>query len=603
MRRLSGLLSWICVILCASVLGLGAANPSDGVSILFLLSEPYGANTGLLWNNFERLGWDVTVAGVSREMRNCSWLTTPIEVDLTVDEIDDLSGYDAVVISPTPGGFQPLPFPAEDLRTSDHALNLIRTADAMGLSLYAGCAGLFVLGDAGVLEGHDVVCHSTARNECLDYGATCTTGSFNQPPRFHDNIVTGTNQRYFALEIPEAIAHSLDRYSGHAVPIDQLTLESIELSASTLDASMPITLARTLGTSSSEGVHAICTVDDSLVVVGYTYSLGRNADLLVSRLDSAGNALWARAFGGPGRELAEDVCVAANGDLIVVGYTTSTGLGLEDAMVVRLTPQGDLVWVETYGGEGADTATGVTWIGENEMAVCGRTESFDASRSDLYILRLDGDGREIWSTMTGGHRYDRAHAIRFREDGSLIVAGGTTSLGSGNYDLYLIALSPDGERTMYKTYGMPQYDIAEDLIVTSDGGILVTGYGDQETRDPNNVLAVKFDAEGTRLWSKRIGERKSFDYGEAVLELEDGTFLICGAMTAPNTGLNDALILHLDAEGKTLATVSFGAEAGNEWAFDLCRLPSGRIAVAGHALPDAAGKQDVLLMILDPDSM
>ena len=185
----------------------------------------------------------------------------------------------------------------------------------------------------------------------------------------------------------------------------------------------------------------------------------------------------------------------------------------------------------------------------------------------------------------------------------MVVAGGTTSLGSGNYDLYLIALSPDGERTMYKTYGMPQYDIAEDLILTSDGGILVTGYGDQEGRDPNNVLAVKFDAQGTRIWSKRIGERKSFDYGEAVLELEDGTFLIGGAMTGTNTGENDALILHLDAEGKTLATVNFDVEGGNEWAFDLCRLPSGRIAAAGHALPDDDGKQDVLLMILDPDSM
>ena len=603
MRRLSSLLCLLGLFLCWSTGTLATPDPSDGVSVLLLLSEPYGANTGLLWNNFERLGWDVTVVGIKSEMGNCSWLTMPIRVDLTVDEVGDLSGYDAIVISPTPGAFQSLPFPAEDLRTDPRVLDLIRTADALGLSLYAACAGLFVLGDAGVLDGHDVVCHSTARNECLDYGATCTTGSFNQPPRYDGNIVTGTNQRYFALEIPEAIAHSLDRNAIAPIALDAFAFEKIVLSASSLDGVAPIAHARTLGTHASEGARALCAVDDGLVAVGYTVAPGRNADLLIVRLDTDGEPLWARVFGGPGRDVAEDVCLATNGDLIVAGYTTSAGHGLEDALVLRVTQEGALVWAAAYGGEGADAATGVAMADEGEIVVCGRTESFEASRSDMYILRLDAEGEEIWSTRTGGHRYDRAHAIRYREDGSLIVAGGTTSLGSGNYDLYLIALSSDGTRTMYKTYGMPQYDIAEDLILTSDGGILVTGYGDQESRDPNNVLAVKFDADGNRLWSKRIGERKSFDYGEGVLELDDGTYLICGAMTSPSTGLNDVLLLHLDAEGKTISTTGFGTVAGNEWAFDLCRLPSGRIAVAGHALPDTFGKQDVLLMIVDPEEL
>ena len=588
-----------------------AAGPdlSDGVSILMMLAEPYGANTSLWFNQFERLGWSVTLTGVKSQIRNCSSLCLPIRVDQTLSEIGSASGFDALVVSTSPGTFRPVAVPAADLRSSEAAFDLIREADADGLTLYTGCSGLLVLGEAGVLAGHTVVAHSGLRGDCSSFAGECVRGGQSQLPIIDANVVTGTSGRFFAQEVPEAILWSLERGASHLRSLDSIQVGDVALSTESVELGEASTGAWAIGTTGSDGALDLCKAGGDVVLVGYTYAGGHGmSDLLVMRCDLSGRVIWSKAVGGPGREYGEGVCLASNGDIVVVGHTTSAGEGADDVLLVRMTPTGDWVWARTYGGDGPDAGYDVTATADGGFALCGRTAAAVDPWSDAFVVRVDGGGDVIWSGAFGDVELERAHAILEGPDGTLYVAGGTTSQGAGNYDAMLLAISEDGDELWQRTHGYAQFDVAEDLILTQEGNLAVVGYGDQEGLDPNMVQIARYDTSGEEHWFERYGQSRSFDYGQGVIQLPGGDYLICGATTAEATTRNDVWLLRvgntdlLPWEHIVPAWESrTGLGEGNEWASAICQTEAGDVVLAGHTTASGAGLHDVLLMTVDPD--
>ena len=138
------------------------------------------------------------------------------------------------------------------------------------------------------------------------------------------------------------------------------------------------------------------------------------------------------------------------------------------------------------------------------------------------------------------------------------------------------------------------------MILTESGDAVIAGFGDLDGSDPNNAILTRVDAEGKRLWLKRNGPRLSFDYAQGVVELDSGSFLLCGAFAAEETGRNDVWLLAFSAEGSKLWEQTYGWGAENEWANALCRLADGRIVSVGWTRSHGAGSHDVLVMVLDP---
>ena len=586
-----------------SVACVAVPDTTDGVSILLMLAHKYGANTTLWFNQFERLGWTITLSGVQETIRNCSAMCTPIDVDETIGGIADAQGFDAIVVSTTRGTAGYSPDPAGDLIESVEALNLIREANEEGLTLYAGCAGLLVLGEAGVIEGRSVVTHDRLRYRCPQFGAECTVGGQSQLPMIDANIVTGTSGRFFAQEVPELIAWSLDLNAGSVVPVDATRLSAITVDKTDVELGGPSTGAWAVGGSRSDGALGVCAVEEDAVLVGYTWS-GENgsADVLVARVTETGDVEWAKTLGGSGRDYGTDVCVSADGDILIAGYTTSVETGLEDVLVARFGVDGTAKWVRTFGSVGPDAGFGITATADGGAVVCGRTAEGTDAWSDLLVLKIDAEGEEVWSKTFGGEGLERGHAVVEGADSTLYVAGGTTSEGAaGNYDCLLLALSPDGEEIWRNLFGLAWFDVADDVTLTANGDLLMTGYGDRERSDPNNVIVVRYSPAGDVRWATGAGTALSYDYGQCGVELPSGDVLTCGGQTAEATMRNDIKLVRLTSEGEVVWESRIGLPEGNEWASATCTLASGTVLVAGHTTAAGAGLHDVLLMTVDPD--
>lgn len=596
-----GSLLMLLLAVLSGIAALGAVNPSDGVSVLLLLCEPYGANTNLWFNSFEKAGWDVTIAGLKQTIAPCSPVCDAVEVGVTLDRLTSLDAFDTLVVSTTPGTFRNVAFPAEDLRTSPLALDWVRRADAEGLTLFAGCSGLLVLGDSGILTGRTVVYHPDLARECQSYGATCKQGGTSQLPFIDRNLVTGTNGRYFAQEIAETISWTLDGSAFGEARSGTIDIASLSLQASPIAPGGPMTQGWAIGGSRSDIARAVCPLGDGFVVVGSTFSSpAGTSDLLVIRCDATGAVLWARAVGGAGTDAGEGVCATADGGVVAAGRTTTTSAGVDDLWLVKLDGDGSLVWTRTFGGAGPDAGFDVIATSDGGYAACGRTSAAIGAGSDLFLVKTDGDGHELWTAKAGGLRLERGHGLVEGADGTLYVAGGTTSVGRGNYDAWLAALSATGTLLWEKTYGLSAFDVAEDLVLRRDGSFFLVGSGDVDSVDGNNVLSIRFDGAGAFVAADRIDSQFGFDYGEGAVELDDGGILICGACTSPSTMHNDAWVIRLAPSASIVWKEKLGDPSGNEWASAICRLASGQIAVVGHTLSVGAGGHDVLVYLLDP---
>jgi hypothetical protein len=102
-------------------------------------------------------------------------------------------------------------------------------------------------------------------------------------------------------------------------------------------------------------------------------------------------------------------------------------------------------WTTTLGGSADDEAWFVEQTSDGGYIVVGTTQSFGAGGSDVYLIKTDQNGLELWSKTFGGSDYDEAHSVQQTSDGGYIVAGRTRSFGADvEGDMYLIKTDGDG---------------------------------------------------------------------------------------------------------------------------------------------------------------
>ena len=595
----AAVLAWL-----AALCVLASPYDSDGIQVLAVLSEPYGANTYLLANAFRLQGWEVTYAAVEPTVTACHARCPTIEVDTTLASVDRITSYDVLAIMPTPGTYRTVLDPAGDLRSDWRILTLVRQAENSGLTLFAGCTGLLVLGDASLLEGRTVNCHARLMDACEEYGATCNAASSRKlPPSIDEGIVTATNQRAIAAEISEAIQRSLDRWDDFAPAHESLRAHDAAVSATSV--SLPTSgdlapeeqAAFALGGPLADGARAVSPFEDGFVLVGYTFSFGEGrSDMLIACLDAEGTPRWARTFGGPGCEYANDVCIARDGGILVVGSTTSAGAGTEDVLLVKLDSQGQLLWAKTFGGPSADAGFGLCETANGDLVLCGVTESFGDGRSDLYVVRTSSDGGALWSSPYGQTGYDRGTRVTESNDGGLLIVGGAAQ-GAGNYNMMLTKLSETGEKLWTRSFGGASYNVASGVAETEEGRIVVVGSGDVEGTDLMDVELSGCNAAGLVEWTTKTGPSRSYDYGQSLMVESDGQIIVCGVTNYPATGMNDVWILRFSGEGDLLSDQRIGGD-GTDWASDLCRLGS-QVIVVGFTDSAGAGSYDALILALD----
>jgi len=135
------------------------------------------------------------------------------------------------------------------------------------------------------------------------------------------------------------------------------------------------------------------TGDGGFIVVGTTNSFGAGGyDVYLIKTDSLGYPLWTRTYGGSGDEVGRSVFPIKEGGYIITGYTTSWGSGNVDLYLIKIDTTGEVIWSRTYGGEDYDCGLDGKPTSDGGYVAIGRSRSTGAGFDDVYLIKTDSLG-------------------------------------------------------------------------------------------------------------------------------------------------------------------------------------------------------------------
>ena len=265
-------------------------------------------------------------------------------------------------------------------------------------------------------------------------------------------------------------------------------------------------------------------------------------------------------------------------------------------------------WNGTFGGTQPDDANSVQQTSDGGFILAGTTTSYGTPVCDFWLIKTDANGKEQWN-RTFGEKWepvmvgDIAYSVVQTSDGGYMLAGSTTSYGSGSSDAWLIKVDTNGNEQWNKTFGGGSRDDAYSVSQTSDGGYIMVGC--IRSYDPyGDAWLIKTDANGNKQWSKTFGDKYE-DVAYSGHQTIDGGYILIGKTGSYGVGYFDAWLIKTDANGKEQWNRTFGGTEENcAYADTACaghQTRDGGYILAGKTGSYGAGYFDAWLIKTDAD--
>lgn len=322
---------------------------------------------------------------------------------------------------------------------------------------------------------------------------------------------------------------------------------------------------------------------------------------------------WQHCYGGTNADHVYDI-IPIDGGYFLVGSTESINgditfnHGSFDAWLLKIDSFGNIVWEKTFGGSDGDGCGIIIPTQNNHFYLLCASGSSDGDISydpypgsnDIWIVKIDNSGNIIWDKIIGGGMIDAIESATLTNDGGVAVFGwtgsqnGDVSVNYGYYDMWLVKLNSDGEIVWDKSFGTDDFDYGYSVIQTSDSGFLIGGtstignYGNL-TCIPHSidaeVIILKLDLLGNIEWQNCYGGSEH-DGAFELLEIGDGYMILGyadsndGDVTGHH-GESDIWIIKTDFFGNINWEHCFGGNNG-EFAHNLFIQENGDFIIFGQ---------------------
>ena len=289
---------------------------------------------------------------------------------------------------------------------------------------------------------------------------------------------------------------------------------------------------KTYGADEVDGSNHVLVLDDGYLITGFTKSFGNGGnDLWIIRTDINRKELWNRFYGGMSMETGFEAIQTKDNGFIILAQTYSFGAGLSDIWIVKIDSSGNKLWDKTYGGERIDVGYDFCESKDDGYIIAGMTISEKTASPDAYIVKIDSIGKVVWTQTYGGLDIDGVSAISpIADDYGYIVIGHTKSymldksrikkrgfIGriiasmfkkKPTSEIWIISIDEYGDKNWHNTYGGKKEDAGKILNLSKDGGYIITAETNSIGAGNNDIWIIKTDKNGKMKWDTTIGGKK-----------------------------------------------------------------------------------------------
>ncbi len=247
------------------------------------------------------------------------------------------------------------------------------------------------------------------------------------------------------------------------------------------------------------------------------------------RIDLQGNKIWDKTFGGDGHDRCTTLLASEDGGFLLAGYSDSNqsgskdsqGYGEYDYWVVKVDSSGNKLWDKTFGGTARDVcqkaitvpAGGYLLWGESNSTESGNKSSGNNGFKDGWAVRIDRMGNLLWEKNYGGLQSDLGKDLLADPMGGYVLIGESNSSGYEQADFWVIRTDAQGSTLWSKNYGGTAMDHGQGVQVDKDGNYILSGisWSDQtgmktvSNRGLSDLWVVKIDSSGGVIWDQAYG--------------------------------------------------------------------------------------------------
>lgn len=235
-------------------------------------------------------------------------------------------------------------------------------------------------------------------------------------------------------------------------------------------------------------------------------------DVYITKQDSTGDLVWAKKIGGTVTDNSSAIKVDNNGHIYVVGsfngvctfgITPLNSAGMGDAFITKLDTAGNFLWAKKFGSTGNEQGIGVVVDGSGNVFTTGYFSNtcdfdpdgvnvFNLSSSgglDIFVSKLDASGNYVAAYKFGGTGFDLGFDIALDAAGSIYTTGyfngtadfdpgaGSSTLNAGSgEDIYINKITSSGNFAWAKQMSGTNFNNAGYGLVVSGAYVYSTGY-------------------------------------------------------------------------------------------------------------------------------
>jgi hypothetical protein len=244
-------------------------------------------------------------------------------------------------------------------------------------------------------------------------------------------------------------------------------------------------------------------------------------DGFLTKIDSSGKVLWSRQFGTAEEDDVQWSAIDNSGNIYLTGSTMGAmdkmNFGKEDLFIVKYNQDGLLVWTKQFGTDSTDVGKGIYVDDKGNIYITGYTlgklgeSSF--GKTDAFLLKLDPEGNLIFCHQFGTPTDDYSYAITGSNLSGIFVCGSTWGdIGGKNkgfIDGFIGQFTTLGKPVKYTQFGSEGFDIAMNLILDDENNIYVGGStsGDYAAKQKGegDCFLLKLNYNGNLMWKKQFG--------------------------------------------------------------------------------------------------